>query len=164
MKHVLLAHLLSIFALTAVQHPSFDVASVKRNDNRSVQPALRYTPSGVDFARVPLNWIIGEAYQIPYYSQTAMSATDSFRELLLQVVLPENPISTGVTGMKPANRKVHMSFVFGLKLKAPPVSCYVGGSQSCVHKPSTPGLTRSRSCIRQPAVRIGDADRRLRES
>src|SRR5215471_10446262 len=69
MKHVLLAHLLSLFALTAVQHPSFDVASVKRNDNRSVQPALRYTPSGVDFARVPLNWIIGEAYQIPYYSQ-----------------------------------------------------------------------------------------------
>lgn len=66
--------------------------------------------------------------------------------------------------MKPANRKVHMGFVFGLKLKAPPVSCYVGGSQSCVHKPSTPGLTRSRSCIRQPAVRIGDADRRLRES
>jgi len=83
MKHVLLAHLLSIFALTAVQHPSFDVASVKRNDNRSVRQALRYTPSGVDFARAPLNWIIGEAYQIPYYSQTAMSATDSVRELFI---------------------------------------------------------------------------------
>ena len=65
--------------------------------------------------------------------------------------------------MKPENRKVHMSFVFGLKLKAPPGSCYVGRSQSCAHKPSTPGLTRTRSCIKQTAVRIGDADRRLRD-
>ena len=80
--------------------------------------------------------------------------------------LPENPISSDVTGMKPATRKVHMSFVFALRLRAPPVSC-TGMSDAVspgVHKPRTPGLTRGRSCIRQPAVRIGDVDRRLRES
>src|SRR5499427_3392624 len=59
------------------QTPSFEVASVKQNNDRSVRPALRYTPSSVDFARVPLTWIIGEAYQLPYYSPTAISATDN---------------------------------------------------------------------------------------
>jgi uncharacterized protein (TIGR03435 family) len=59
-----------------LQTPSFEVASVKQN-NREVQPALRYTPSGVDFAGVPLTWIIGEAYQLPYYSSTAIVAPDN---------------------------------------------------------------------------------------
>jgi uncharacterized protein (TIGR03435 family) len=27
---------------------------------------LRYNPAGIDFANVPLIWIIGEAYQVPY--------------------------------------------------------------------------------------------------
>src|SRR5262249_20710854 len=67
-----------------LQTPSFEVASVKQNNDRSVRPALRYTPSGVDFAGVPLTWIIGEAYQLPYYSPTAIVATDNaVRELLL---------------------------------------------------------------------------------
>jgi uncharacterized protein (TIGR03435 family) len=66
-----------------LQMPSFEVASVKQSNDRSVQPALRYTPSGVDFAGVPLTWIIGEAYQLPYYSPSAISATDNaVRELL----------------------------------------------------------------------------------
>lgn len=62
-------------AVTA-SRPSFEVASVKQNNDRSIPAALRYTPSGIDFARVPLTWLIGEAYQLPYYSPTAMSATD----------------------------------------------------------------------------------------
>jgi uncharacterized protein (TIGR03435 family) len=67
-----------------LQTPSFEVASVKQNNDRSVRPALRYTPSGVDFAGVPLTWIIGEAYQLPYYSPTAIVATDNaVRELLI---------------------------------------------------------------------------------
>jgi uncharacterized protein (TIGR03435 family) len=67
----------------SLQTPSFEVASVKQNNDRSVRPALRYTPSGVDFAGVPLTWIIGEAYQLPYYSPTAIVATDNtVRELL----------------------------------------------------------------------------------
>src|SRR5215469_8301306 len=66
-----------------MQTPSFEVASVKQNNDRSVRPALRYTPSGVDFAGVPLTWIIGEAYQLPYYSPTAIVASDNaVRELL----------------------------------------------------------------------------------
>src|SRR5262249_43376373 len=37
-----------------------------------------------DFAGVPLTWIIGEAYQLPYYSPTAIVATDNaVRELLI---------------------------------------------------------------------------------
>jgi hypothetical protein len=36
------------------QTPSFEVASVKQNNDRSVRPALRYTPTGVDFAGVPV--------------------------------------------------------------------------------------------------------------
>ena len=68
------------------QTPSFEVASVKQNNDRSVRPALRYTPSGVDFAGVPLTWIIGEAYQLPYYSPTAISATDdAVRGLLIPI-------------------------------------------------------------------------------
>jgi hypothetical protein len=44
-----------------------------------------YTPTGVDFASVPLTWIIGQAYQLPYYSPTAISATDNaVRELLYE--------------------------------------------------------------------------------
>jgi len=35
---------------------------------------------------------------------------------------------------------------------------------SPVRKTSHSGFTRGRSCVRQPAVRIDDADRRLRES
>lgn len=63
--------------------PSFEVASVKQNNDRSIPAALRYTPSGIDFARVPLTWIIGEAYQLPYYSSTAISSPDNaVRELL----------------------------------------------------------------------------------
>jgi uncharacterized protein (TIGR03435 family) len=43
----------------------FEVASVKQNTSRG-SPRLRYTPTGVDFAGVPLVWIIGEAYEVPY--------------------------------------------------------------------------------------------------
>jgi bla regulator protein blaR1 len=53
--------------------PAFEVASVKRNKNGG-QPRLRYSPSGVDFASVPLMWIIGEAYQVPY---ARISSSDS---------------------------------------------------------------------------------------
>jgi uncharacterized protein (TIGR03435 family) len=43
----------------------FEVASVKRI--KTGGPArLRYSPAGVDFANVPLIWVIGEAYQVPY--------------------------------------------------------------------------------------------------
>jgi uncharacterized protein (TIGR03435 family) len=60
----------------SLQTPSFEVASIKQN-NGEVRSALRYTPSGVDFAGVPLTWIIGEAYQLPYYSSTAIVAADN---------------------------------------------------------------------------------------
>ena len=43
----------------------FEVASVKQDKSRG-SPRLRYTPNGVDFAGVPLVWIIGEAYEVPY--------------------------------------------------------------------------------------------------
>jgi uncharacterized protein (TIGR03435 family) len=67
-----------------LQTPSFEVASVKQNIDTRVRAALRYTPSGVDFAGVPLTWIIGEAYQLPYYSPTAIVGTDNaVRELLI---------------------------------------------------------------------------------
>lgn len=45
--------------------PEFEIASVKQNKNGG-SPRLRYTPNGVDFAGVPLIWIIGEAYEVPY--------------------------------------------------------------------------------------------------
>jgi uncharacterized protein (TIGR03435 family) len=44
---------------------TFDVASIKRNTSAG-PPRLRYNPAGIDFAHVPLIWIIGEAYQVPY--------------------------------------------------------------------------------------------------
>jgi uncharacterized protein (TIGR03435 family) len=67
-----------------LQTQSFEVASVKQNNDSRIPAALRYTPSGVDFAGVPLTWIIGEAYQLPYYSPTAIVATDNaVRELLI---------------------------------------------------------------------------------
>src|SRR5262245_5324624 len=58
-----------------------------------------------------------------------------------------------------------MRVVCGLKLKAPRVSCAgISDALSPVRKTSHSGFTRGRSCVRQPAVRIGDADHRLRES
>src|SRR5215471_10431245 len=44
----------------------FEVASVKRNRNGGPGGRLRYNPMGVDFSDVPLSWVIGEAYQVPY--------------------------------------------------------------------------------------------------
>jgi uncharacterized protein (TIGR03435 family) len=44
---------------------AFEVASVKQNPVKG-QGRLRYNPSGIDFADVPLSWIIGEAYHVPY--------------------------------------------------------------------------------------------------
>lgn len=66
-----------------MQMPSFEVASVKQNNDGSIRPALRYTPSGVDFAGVPITWIIGEAYDLPYYSPNAiLPANNAVSELL----------------------------------------------------------------------------------
>lgn len=70
-----------------LQTPSFEVVSVKQNNDRSVRPALRYTPSGVDFAGVPLTWIIGEAYQLPYHSPAAILATGN---AVLELLIPTN--------------------------------------------------------------------------
>jgi bla regulator protein blaR1 len=50
---------------TSAQPTTFEVASVKRNKTGG-PPRLRYNPGGIDFANVPLIWIIGEAYQVPY--------------------------------------------------------------------------------------------------
>ena len=51
----------------------FEAASVKRSKNGG-QPRLRYNPAGLDFANVPLIWIVGEAYQVPY---ARISSSDS---------------------------------------------------------------------------------------
>ncbi len=50
---------------TVASPPNFEVASIKRNQTGG-PPRLRYNPAGIDFANVPLIWIIGEAYQVPY--------------------------------------------------------------------------------------------------
>jgi bla regulator protein BlaR1 len=50
---------------TVTSPPNFEVASIKRNKTGG-PPRLRYNPEGIDFANVPLIWIIGEAYQVPY--------------------------------------------------------------------------------------------------
>jgi uncharacterized protein (TIGR03435 family) len=50
---------------TVTSSPNFEVASIKRNKTGG-PPRLRYNPAGIDFASVPLIWIIGEAYQVPY--------------------------------------------------------------------------------------------------
>ncbi len=50
---------------TVASRPNFEVASIKRNKTGG-PPRLRYNPAGIDFANVPLIWIIGEAYQVPY--------------------------------------------------------------------------------------------------
>jgi bla regulator protein BlaR1 len=50
---------------TVTSPPNFEVASIKRNKTGG-PPRLRYNPAGIDFANVPLIWIIGEAYQVPY--------------------------------------------------------------------------------------------------
>ena len=86
-----------------LQLPSFEVASVKQNNDRSVRPALRYTPSGVDFAGVPLTWIIGEAYQLPYYSPTAISATDNAAR---QVLSPTSRYDISARADNAASRSV----------------------------------------------------------
>ena len=45
--------------------PAFDVVSIKASQDRR-PGALRYLPTGVDFGNVPLPWVIGEAYQVPF--------------------------------------------------------------------------------------------------
>jgi uncharacterized protein (TIGR03435 family) len=55
-----------VHAQVRTASPAFDVASVKRNQNGGSGGRLRYSPAGVDFANVPLSWIIGEAYQVAY--------------------------------------------------------------------------------------------------
>jgi uncharacterized protein (TIGR03435 family) len=59
---------------------AFDVASVKQNKNGGAGGRLRYNPMGVDFANVPLSWIIGEAHQVPYarISSSDAHTRDSF--------------------------------------------------------------------------------------
>jgi uncharacterized protein (TIGR03435 family) len=59
---------------------AFEVASVKQNPVKG-QGRVRYSPSGIDFADVPLTWIIGEAYHVPYSRIT--SPDSHMRELLL---------------------------------------------------------------------------------
>src|SRR2546426_10646533 len=60
--------------------PAFELASVKQNAVKG-QGRLRYNPMGIDFADVPLTWVIGEAYHVPY---SRISTSDShIRELLL---------------------------------------------------------------------------------
>jgi uncharacterized protein (TIGR03435 family) len=48
--------------------PSFEVTSVKpvQREKRTGNGRLRYSPQGVDFANVPLGWVIGEAYGVGY--------------------------------------------------------------------------------------------------
>jgi uncharacterized protein (TIGR03435 family) len=53
-------------------HPAFEVASIRPSGNNS--PGIRYNPLGVDLAHVPISWVIGEAYQIPY---SRISSSDS---------------------------------------------------------------------------------------
>ena len=68
-----------VFAQTK-DRPHFDVASVKVNKERK-QPRLAYNPLGIDLSGVPLSWVIGEAYGVPY---SRISAQDSrAREILL---------------------------------------------------------------------------------
>jgi bla regulator protein BlaR1 len=50
---------------TSAPMMTFEVASIKRNKTGG-PPRLRYGSAGIDFANVPLIWIIGEAYQVPY--------------------------------------------------------------------------------------------------
>ena len=52
--------------------PSFEVASIRPSNPD--QGRIRYNPLGVDLAHVPLSWVIGEAYQIPY---SRISSSDS---------------------------------------------------------------------------------------
>jgi uncharacterized protein (TIGR03435 family) len=48
--------------------PSFEVTSVKpvSRDKLTGPGRLRYSPRGIDFANVPLGWVIGEAYGVGY--------------------------------------------------------------------------------------------------
>jgi uncharacterized protein (TIGR03435 family) len=48
--------------------PSFEVASVKpvQREKRTGPGRLRYSAQGVDFANVPLGWVIGEAWGVAY--------------------------------------------------------------------------------------------------
>jgi uncharacterized protein (TIGR03435 family) len=59
---------------TVASPPNFEVASIKRNKTGG-PPRLRYNPAGIDFANVPLIWIIGEAYQVPY---ARISSSDAY--------------------------------------------------------------------------------------
>ena len=59
--------------------PQFDVASVKASKERK-QPRLAYNPMGIDLSGVPLTWLIGEAYGVPY---SRISAQDSGAHELL---------------------------------------------------------------------------------
>ncbi len=61
----------------AQARPAFEVASVKRNKNGG-QARLRYNPMGVDFASVPLSWVIGEAYHVPYNRISSSDPKDAF--------------------------------------------------------------------------------------
>ena len=71
----------ALFLSAAQARPSFDVASVKVNNTPKGQPQLRYNPAGVDFSNVPLSWIIGEAYGIPY---SRISSPDAHNKDVLQ--------------------------------------------------------------------------------
>jgi len=60
--------------------PAFEVASIRQNTVKG-QGRLRYSPNGIDFADVPLTWIIGEAYQVAF---SRISSPDlRVRELLV---------------------------------------------------------------------------------
>lgn len=59
--------------------PQFEVASVKVSKERK-QPRLAYNPMGIDLSGVPLTWLIGEAYGVPY---SRISAQDSSAHELL---------------------------------------------------------------------------------
>ena len=59
------AALVLLSAVALAQSPAFDVASIRRN-TATGNPRVRYNPAGIDFSHAPLEWIIGEAYQVQY--------------------------------------------------------------------------------------------------
>jgi uncharacterized protein (TIGR03435 family) len=63
-----------------VAAPAFEVALVKQNTVKC-QGRFRYSPGAIYFADVPLSWVIGEAYRVPY--SRISSSVSGVHELLL---------------------------------------------------------------------------------
>jgi uncharacterized protein (TIGR03435 family) len=75
-----IAAIFAVFLAAAQARPAFDVASIKQSNVKG-QGQMRYNPAGVDFSNVPLPWIIGEAYSIPY---SRISSPDAHNRDVLQ--------------------------------------------------------------------------------